>query len=391
MEEQFESIIIYMLVFLTSIILFWIGQKLYEHGSRAVILGKIILFLAVLVPSILAGMRANSVGIDVDVYIAPNMRRACSNSVNSFVDCCLALDMAPEYFYMFLVYISSLFTADEWLLLFLLQFFTIGPIALAAIKLRKEISVPLAMGTYLFCFYNNTLNVMRQSVAVAFIFLGAVYIFKNSMKLNTQAVVCLITACFFHKTGIIGVLAIYTLCKISTIKLERWIYIMIYACIILIPVIITPIYEFFESQNLVNDVYSVYANIFLYSGIKKNWFVKSPFTLGNTAMVLCWLFRISIPCFLLRQNNIKEKVIYHISLCGAAIYLIVFYTMNTIYGLRLSTFFDIFIVLLVPYAAQKPNKKMKMLILWLMIVMFWLLCVILLKQSGETNIYKFRI
>ena len=61
MEEQFESIIIYMLMFLTSIALFWIGQKLYDYGSRIAILGKIILFLAVLVPSILAGVRANSV------------------------------------------------------------------------------------------------------------------------------------------------------------------------------------------------------------------------------------------------------------------------------------------------------------------------------------------
>ncbi len=394
MNEQFESIMIYLSTFSMSILLFWIGQKLYDYGPKTVILRKIIFFLAALVPSILAGIRANSVGIDVKGYIVPDMRMACSMSIHSFSDCCHVLDRAPEYLYMFLVYVSSLFTADEGLLLFLIQFFTIAPIALAVINLREEISVPLAMGTYLFCFYNNTLNMMRQSIAIAFILLGAVYIFKNDMRLNAKAIVCMIVACLFHKSGIIGVLAVYTICKIETVKLRKWVYRIICVCLILIPVIITPFFEFLESRNLVNDVYSYYANIFLYKSIKRDWFLESPFTLGVTAMVLCWIARVAVPCFLLWrnkfENNIKERIICYMAVGGTAIYLIVLYTMSTIYGSRVSAFFDIFIVLLVPFAVHKPNKRMKRLILWLMIFGFWLIYVILLRWSGESDIYEFR-
>ena len=119
MYEQFGSIMIYLSTFSISILLFWIGQNLYGYELKVIILRKIIFFLAVLIPSILAGVRANSVGIDVKVYIVSDMRMACSVSTHSFVDCCVALDRAPEYLYLFLVYVSSLFTTDEGFLLFL--------------------------------------------------------------------------------------------------------------------------------------------------------------------------------------------------------------------------------------------------------------------------------
>lgn len=399
MSEEFVSAIIYLLVFSCAILFFWMSRQTYSNiSSRGnMFLRKIFLCVGVLLPCLLAGLRANSVGIDVEVYIVPHMRAACSPNVHSLFDCFEALDMAPEYLYMLLVYFCSRFTADEGFLLFMIQFFTIVPLALAAWKLRDRISVPLAMGTYLFCFYNNTLNMMRQSIACAFILLGAVCYLDNGVKLNKKSIACFVIACLFHKTGIIGVIGIYTICRISIAKLRRGVYIAIYACIILIPVILTPIYELMDSWRMwgwMRERIMSYADIFLYQTVKTDWIFESPFTLRFTLTTLCLLARIGIPYLCLRHcknfDNTEITTIRSTAICGTLIYLIIQYSMRTIYGNRLAAFFDIFLILFVPYAAQGTNKRTKKNLLWIMIIVFWILWVLVLKWSGESHIYEFR-
>lgn len=400
MPEEFASAIIYLTTFFSSILFFWMGQKLYayNHSGINIILRKVFIFIAVLIPCLLAGFRANSVGIDVRSYIIPNMRTASSFKIWSFSDCCAALDMAPEYLYMLLVYLCSRVTADEGLLLFMIQFFTIGPVALAAIRMRKEISVPLAMATYLFCFYNNTLNVMRQSVTCAFILLGAVYLFEHKMKMNKKSAVCFVVSCLFHKSALMGILAVYVLCKVSVLKLKRWAYIMIYASVIMIPVIITPVFELLNSWGWMSERYISYADIFLYKTGRQDWFVANTLSIGFTATTLCLLGRIVVPCYYLRHygyfDDSKITTIRSASICGTMIYLIIFYSMQTIYGNRASLYFDFFLVLLVPYAdrgwSKGSHKTIRTTVLWGMVIVFWILYVMVLKWSGDSDIYKFR-
>lgn len=396
MSEEFSSALIYLITFLSSTGLFWAGQRLYAYNRSGVgiILRKFIFFLAVLIPSLLAGFRANSVGIDIRAYIIPNMRTARSFQVRSLSDCFAALDMAPEYLYMFLVYICSRITADEGLLLFMVQFLTIAPIALAAIKLRRELSIPLTMATYLFCFYNNTLNMMRQSVTCAFILLGAVFLFKNDMKMNSKTVTCFVIAVLFHKSALMGIIPIYVLCKVSTLRLKRWAYIMIYGACILVPVISTPVFELLDSWGWVSENIASYADIFLYRTGRQDWFVENVFSIGFIGMTLCLLGRIAVPCFYLRHcgyfDDAGITTVRSAALCGTMINLIVFYSMQTIYGNRLSVFFDLFLVLLVPFAARGKRKKEKRVVLWTMVITFWILYVIVLKWSGESDIYRFR-
>lgn len=394
MSEEFSSALIYLTAFASSIGLFWMGQKLYAYGKSAYIQQKIVFLLAVLIPCLLAGFRANSVGIDVEVYVVPDMRMSASAHIQSFADCCSLLDRAPEYLYMLLVYLCSRITADEGLLLFMLQFLTITPILLAVVKMRKDISVPLAMATYLFCFYNNSLNMMRQSVACSFILLGAVYIFEHGQKINAKAVICFIVAFLFHNSAFIGIIAVYVLCAIPSLSLKKWAYILIYSLIILIPIVLTPIFELFNSLGLISEKLISYADIFLYRTGRQDWFFDSPFTLRFFLTTLCLVGRLTVPCFCLKNykyyNDSKITTIRSAAICGTMIYLIIQYTMNTIYGNRVSVFLDIFTILLVPYAAQGKNKKTKRGILWMMIITFWILWVMVLKWSGESDIYKFR-
>ncbi len=394
--EILTSSLIYFFTFFLSIIFSAVGQRLYSGGRKNIFWRNIFFLMAVLLPCLLAGFRANSVGIDVMAYIVPDMRVSSSMRDVSFFECCTRLDRAPEYLYMLLVYICSRITADEGLLLFLIQLFTIGPILLAAIQLRNEISIPLAVATYLFCFYNNTLNNMRQSVACALILLAAAYYFKNEMRLNAKTVVCFVMACLFHNSAFIGVAAIYVLCRISTLKLKRWTYFVIYACIIVLPVAITPLYETLSARGLTNEKFQYYADIFLYQTIRNDW-IFGQITRGYIAIALCLFARLAVPCFCLRHYDTPDRLkmarvscIRSAAICGTLIYFIIQFAMKTIYGNRLSIFFDMFIVLLVPYAAWGRNRKEKTWILYMMVFVFWVLYVILLRFSGETHIYKFR-
>lgn len=395
--EIFESVIIYLTTFFSSILLFWIGQKLYVYGPKAIIIRKVIFLIAILIPCLLAGFRADNVGIDVKVYIIPNLRTAGSSRIHSFADCCRALNMAPEYLYMLLVYICARITEDAGLLLFMIQLLTIGPLALAAVQLHKDIkdiSIPLAMATYLFCFYNNTLNMMRQSITCAFILLGVTYMFNNNMKVNAKVVASFVVACLFHKSAILGLLGVFVLCKVSTMKLKRWAYVAIYALVILIPVLAIPVFELFNSMGLMSERFIAYADIFLYKTGRQTWFIESTFSIGYIAMQLCWLGKIATPCYYLRHYKYFDNPIItslrSTAICGTLIYLIILNTMNTIYGNRLSAFFDIFLVLFVPCAAQGRDKKTKTVILYMTVIVFWILCTMMLKWSGETHIYKFR-
>lgn len=395
MLEIIYSAMIYFVVFSSSSCLFWVGQKLYAYGRRTYIQRKAVFLLAVLIPCLLAGFRANSVGIDVEVYIVPNMRTANSLWSRSFADCCTALNMAPEYLYMLLVYLCSRVTTDEGLLLFWIQFFTIAPIALAAIQMRKILSIPLVMATYLFFFYNNTLNMMRQSISCAFILLGAVYFLKK-YRFDVKTVACFLSACLFHKSGIIGVIGACTLCYVPTLKLKRWVYAVIYGCIVLIPVIATPIFELLNSYGWLSERYVSYADIFLYRTGRQDWFFDSPFTPRFILTTLCLLARLIIPCLYLRHHRYADDLqittVRSAAICGTLIYLIVQFAMRTIYGNRLSVFFDFFFILLVPYAAQTQGKRRgnRRFVLWAMIIVYWILWVLVLGWSGESHIYAFR-
>ena len=57
---------IYIVFFLISCFLIWLSEK-----SPSRYIGKLLAFIAILLPCILAGMRADTIGTDVRVYVEP--------------------------------------------------------------------------------------------------------------------------------------------------------------------------------------------------------------------------------------------------------------------------------------------------------------------------------
>lgn len=388
------SAVLYIVVFFCTICSFWVGEQLGPRGERGAFCKKALFLVGILLPCLLAGLRADSVGRDVTVYIIPNIAAARA-AHGGFLGVCKTLNMAPEYLYMILVYIATRITDDAGLLLFLIQLLTFLPIVMAANQLKKEVSISLAVASYLFCFYLATLNIMRQSIACSFILLGTAYLFCNNMKLNFKTILSYLCAIFFHKTGIFGVITVYALCRLSTARIRRKVYYLIYGAIILIPVVLPALFTYLNSKGLIGQTYVWYGNIFLYRiGVPPQWILKSPFSFWATAIVLLLIWRTGIPCFFIyinRIHNPRVASVRAISICGLLIYLVIHYAYSTIYGERIALPFAFFVILLVPYAAQGKFRLQKKAVLLLAIFVFWLCNTYILGFDSAAGIYKFRI
>ncbi len=86
---DFESVIIYLSVFLTSLLCMWLGQNQINAVGTAVynkrqkkFFGIFFFSVALLLPILLAGVRDTSVGNDINGYVLPNFEFAQNDSLN---------------------------------------------------------------------------------------------------------------------------------------------------------------------------------------------------------------------------------------------------------------------------------------------------------------------
>ena len=78
------------------------------------------------------------------------------------------------------------------------------------VAVRKDKNTSLWMAMFVFCmaFYNPSMNMMRQSIAMSFGVLGFEY-WRNEEKEN--AFICVLTAFLFHRSSFLLILLIYLL------------------------------------------------------------------------------------------------------------------------------------------------------------------------------------
>lgn len=298
--EYIVSNIIYLCVFFLSLFIFRRAEnKLYAYEQfysekqketkkyrMSKDKFKYIVFsvLGLFIISFFAGIRANEVGADTSGYPIRFMKIATqSTSFTEFVENCSELKNEPLG--ALLVYFCSCFTADSGLLLFFYQLLTVVPIFLAAKKFRKYISITDAMAVYLFMFFNNSLNMMRQSVACAFILLGfSDWLIKN--KISKKSILLFISAILFHRASIYGIaliLAFYYIYKIKAIDLKKIIYIVIILLPLFLEILANILVKFIRDPQIL-----YYIDIFIYKNISQDWFIN-PFSIYSMVYLIAFL------------------------------------------------------------------------------------------------------
>ena len=197
---------VYLAGFALSLFLVYYSECKDFRGKNA----RIAIFLAILIPCLIAGLRDKTVGTDVGVYVEPLFLAARSESSffafweSSFSvnDWSISYVSDFEIGFTVLCYISAKLFGNLQVLLFAIQAFTVIPIYKGLRAFSKHQPVWIGMAVYYFLFFNQTLNMMRQWIAMAFLFYAFQFLVSKKYR---RYFAFLLMAMLFHFTAIWGI------------------------------------------------------------------------------------------------------------------------------------------------------------------------------------------
>lgn len=163
---------IYLFVFVTSILLF------YEYEKKK---QKWMLFIALFLPVAISILRKNSVGIDVEIYMKPlfevsTQQKTLIQFLSNYSSHPSLVNM--EIGYATLCYIVSKISNGMWGIFLLNSILSIFPVYFGTMYLNKMMQkqnincyfpVWLVFSAYYFLFFPNSLNQVRQHIVVCFL------------------------------------------------------------------------------------------------------------------------------------------------------------------------------------------------------------------------------
>lgn len=204
---------IYLLVFFVSTIAVYVSEKNFKNNKK-----KIAIFfsiIAVLLPSLLAAFRVEGVGTDTLYYVKSNFEAALMS--NTFEQFNRIFEL--ELLYNLLVYIVSRFTNNINILYFMIQAIIMLFVYRACYDQKENSPMWLSFLLFLLLYYNRSLNMIRQSLALAIILYSFKYIKDKKLVKYTLFV---IIASLFHKTALVS-LIIYFMVRLIERK-ENFLY-----------------------------------------------------------------------------------------------------------------------------------------------------------------------
>lgn len=197
---------IYIGMFVSSLIFLCFGMKTQKKAYS-----KILIFIGLLLPCILAGLRDVSVGSDTKAYVLGLFNLAKkSTSMIDFFKLSKAWYGISDYSYLIITYICSTYLKSINVLFFIFEFLMIFPLYFAVKRISKNNKY--SMLTFIFIiymfFYNSSLNMTRQSIAIAFILLSFSYVVENYKNRKNIFFIILffLIGCEFHNTALISIL-----------------------------------------------------------------------------------------------------------------------------------------------------------------------------------------
>lgn len=394
-----RSILLYYGLFCVSILFFATSDDLRSRGRERggkLKLSGLLSGLAILLICLVAAFRADSVGVDTSLY--PDLYLNCARSHTSFLACMAdtTANLGAEPLNGILVWVCSRISSGKWLLLFSYQFFTVVPTYFALQKLKDRFSPAMGMAVYLFVFYNNSLNMMRQSISCAFLLLAFAWLISNKRLSFRFALYCLVAA-LFHKSGLLGVFMILALSFVGTGKAGFKKY-LVYALIILLPVFSSVLVTSLITMGFNNKMLVDYADIFIFQTTEKDWYINPLGTYSIRYLLLYGMLLLASKVL----PYLKDKPILHdegsrneasnkalvrylwdLNCSGYLIYTTILFYFQTVYGGRFSLYLDYFFVFSLPLACRKDDKS-KRFALFLILSVYWLVWIPIMGWSGST-------
>lgn len=370
---------IYLVAFSVSSMMFYLSTTSKRKSQKNFLAAIGILMLAVL-----AGLRDASVGTDVNVYGRALYTGALNSSsfVSYYSSHVTSLLSEPGYY--LLTYFLSLFFKDYHWGLFVYQLLPLIFVYLGMKRCEKLFNTPVWLGMLLYdlMLYNYSLNIIRQCIAVGFVFYGVTFLFEKRYKPYT---ILILLAVAFHTMGIIGlaILPMYLILQqgksISQMKqIERGVIFIILLFAILISG--SQIVAFLVSRGVLREFYLEYLSGGRYSGSTTG--VPRIIVFGH---IIYTLVLVSYKRFTDRRGGESLFLIMSSIIVGIASFAVGYIQ----YIDRLSFFFVPLqaVGLANIYNCNRPKKIYAFLIVGFALVLWYYSFV--MKGSGETIPYKF--
>lgn len=186
---------IYLLVFISSILAAWLADLARKSGFKELYLFFIV--FSILLPSLLAGFRDVSIGIDTSAYV-----KRVFNAATIYEDFFVFMKNSEDVDLLFkvLCFLSSKISDDIFVLLFFIEFLIVFNLFLIGKYFRDFIPFWLILFVFFFVFFHHTLNTARQCLSMSFTLLAFRYVVsKNIWKF----VFIMLLAIGFHSTSFI--------------------------------------------------------------------------------------------------------------------------------------------------------------------------------------------
>ena len=377
------STILYLTVFTLTCLFTYKADKKIDTKKRQ---GIFYSFLAIFTPSLLAGLRADTVGKDVLMYAVRTFDLANTSTLAETFQ----LTTEPVG-YTLLAYITSLFADDAGAFLFTSEVMVIAPIYLIAYKYRATTPMWQTMCAYMFLFYNNSFNVMKQSVSAVFVMLFYIYMKEKKPR---KMVACFLVAFSFHFSAVFGLVFIFVSMFLNGKSNKETKITFVVVCL-LVTINLKHICRLLLALSLMPEKYS--KNIEAVFSMDTTVYLR---IVGfNTHVFFDWAYRlmlIIIPLYCIRKTKLEVDVhIKFLPVLGFIFYTYVLLFFKTIYGIRISLYCDMFTLLLIPlitktFRHKKIEDKLRVNAGYIAFIgAYWFVWVMIYGWSGS-NHYIFR-
>lgn len=364
---------IYLFTFLLSVFIFQITDFFWDKKR---VIAVLLLLLGILIPSILAGCRDLSIGTDTSFYVLDYFRSAkYSRNFLIYKD-----RVSSELGYLIFNYIITLlFQKMSWLLFFI-QIFIMSFIAWAVLNLKKRNVLPWAFLIYFLLYYSNSLNMTRQTMAIAICLLSFSYLITGKIK---KSLVVAAFALFFHFTAFIflAVFPLYYFCNKFTKNF--WVFqVLIGLVCVLAVLMLDNLIVLFIGSGMLAEKFDSYKS----GGIFGSNIPMSDLFLCFVFLLLCLFFKKYTDYTSDKKNLFQTIFLISVILCFAAI--------QSTFAVRGMYYFSFQSILIIPYIMSDiQNKQLKNIMIATFcacFILYWILT-IPYANLGETYPYKSKI
>lgn len=319
--------------------------------------------LSCLFLSLLAGFRDMNIGIDTSLY--PPTYMSAIRNIKGFSDF-VTMDTYLDKGFLFIYWVSSWFTDQIWMGLFLTELVICVFTFLGCYRLNKYLEGNITVFTIVFLFltYNLTLNVMRQQCALAVSFFAFTYLWE---KRWIPYFFWTLIAFSFHITTVIS-LIIPIVLYVANIKNDQKRKIGVFLLLMIALIAFLSFYYVLSlviDMGLFTEVYEDrYGEDGKYGGLNK---------ISSAPLLVC--FMIFYIMFISKKHQIIDKNVFSFHFMVNAIYLgCLFLSLLSVFLHRIGLcFFNIDIFLMsVELSSKKLNPIIRFSVL-LVVILFWLL------------------